>query len=101
VAADRVKRVEEHRLVLHLLVPVPTEEPGNPRIDPVEQLRMTLPISPRRCSPAMATALLRSLEVQSTAASHRSTMSADASTGTPHWMSSRLNAACMQAWAPS
>src|SRR6266446_6159207 len=49
----------------------------------------------------MATALLRSLEVQSTIASHRSTESATGSTGTPHRMSSRLNAACMLACAAS
>ena len=63
--------------------------------------RIALPISPRKCSPAIATALRRSLEVQSTTASHRRTKSAEASTGTPHLMSSRLNAACMLAWAAS
>src|SRR5438046_541345 len=63
--------------------------------------RIALPISPRKCSPAMATALLRSLDVQSTTASHRSTESATGSTGTPHRTSSRLNPACMLAWAAS
>src|SRR5207249_4233353 len=37
VAACRVERVEEHRLVLHLLVAVPPEQPGNARGDAVEQ----------------------------------------------------------------
>ena len=63
--------------------------------------RIALPISPRKCSPAMATALRRSLEVQSTIASQRSAESAMGSTGTPQRMSSRLNAACMLAWAAS
>src|SRR5215470_11585126 len=45
--------------------------------------RIALPISLRKCSPAIATALLRSLEVQSTIASHRSAESAMGSIGTP------------------
>ena len=38
-AAYRVERVEEDRLVLHLLIAVPAEQPGDPRGDAVEQLR--------------------------------------------------------------
>src|SRR5215831_19700541 len=36
-AACGVERIKEHRLVLHLLVAVPPEQPGDARVDAVEQ----------------------------------------------------------------